>query len=63
MIIKGNKNTKEITLRAYGGNRLDAPIKVVFSKSGTARVKAGVGELLCDLFDSISIINTEESED
>lgn len=63
MIIKANEGTRQITVRAYDGDRLEAPITVIFSNKGTARVKAGVGELLCDLFGSIEIINTEESED
>lgn len=63
MIIKANECTREIVIRGYDGDRLEAPIRVIFSNKGTARVKAGVGELLCDLFDSITIINTEESED
>lgn len=66
MYIKGSRSTRKLVIRRIGRDILEAPITVEFSSNGVARVKAGVGEVLSDLFPSITIIDeesdTEEDE-
>lgn len=60
MYIKSSGNTKSLVLRSINGRELEAPITVLFAKTGVARVKEGVGELLCDMFPSVSIYDNEQ---
>lgn len=61
MIIRGNNGTSRLVIRKVRGDKLESPITVDFNE-GNARVKPGVGDLLADLFDSITIIDREEDQ-
>jgi len=62
MYIKGQPSTMEIVIREIDGTRLEAPITVLFSKEGVARVKEGVGQLLCDMFHGLEIYKVKSDD-
>lgn len=55
--------TSKLTIRELDGDRLETPITVRFNEDGIARVKAGVGELLADRFDLISVHTREGDQE